>query len=191
MAASFFLELALAIRFPHIDPHYKLWGNAAWLLAGALPAAAIRSRDLHAGNITFWIRTCLAASLATLPIVFYVDWLNTQSLWRHFVQLPFVLLSVAMLLRAVKRYSSGDLRASRVLSFFGYISYGLYLAHPFVFLEFDKMLPGMTTNMPGLVFSTIAVLGVSAGLAFVSRKYMEELFLKRRAHRVSNFPQNW
>jgi peptidoglycan/LPS O-acetylase OafA/YrhL len=182
IASSFGLQLILAMLFPRVDPHYKLWGNAAWLLAGALPAAAIRSRDLHAGNIAFWMRACFAAALATLPIVFYVDWFNTLSLWRHFLPLPFVLLSVAMVLRAVTRYASGDLQASPALSFLGYISYGLYLVHPFVFLEFDKMLPGMTVNMPRLLLSTIAVLGISTALAYASRKYFEEFFLRRRAH---------
>ena len=185
IAASFGLQLILAILFPRVDPHYKLWGNAAWLLAGALPAAAIRSRDLHSGNITWWTHACFAATLATLPIVFYVDWFNPRSLWKDFLPLPFVFLSVALLLRAVTRYSQGDLRASRVLSFLGYISYGLYLVHPFVFLEFDKMLPGMTTSMAGLLLSTIAVLGISTALAYLSRKYFEDFFLRRRPFPVT------
>ena len=71
------------------------------------------------------------------------------------------------------------------LRFFGYISYGLYLIHLMVFRIYDKLLMHYRPQwLPsdghfGLVVMRFLVAGSAAvGLAFLSRRYFEESFLK-------------
>jgi len=73
------------------------------------------------------------------------------------------------------------------LSFLGYISYGLYLFHPFVFSSYDvfarKFFPGLQPRdyrFDLVVLRFVVAGGVSAGLTYLSRRYFEERFLRMK-----------
>jgi peptidoglycan/LPS O-acetylase OafA/YrhL len=74
---------------------------------------------------------------------------------------------------------------SSVLQFFGYISYGLYLIHLLVFQIYDiltrKFWPWLQPSVGhfDLILLRFAIVSATAvGLAYVSRKYYEEWFLR-------------
>jgi peptidoglycan/LPS O-acetylase OafA/YrhL len=76
---------------------------------------------------------------------------------------------------------------SRILKFLGYISYGLYLIHLMVFRIYDKLCREFwpilipTREHFGLVVLRFVVAGGAAvGLAYLSRKYFEERFLRMK-----------
>jgi peptidoglycan/LPS O-acetylase OafA/YrhL len=76
----------------------------------------------------------------------------------------------------------------RILEFFGYISYGLYLIHWLVFDRFDALVnavrPGTypATGQPGLILIRFVSAGVIATLvAFLSRRYIEDPILRHRS----------
>ncbi len=81
--------------------------------------------------------------------------------------------------------SAKHLVNSRVLQFFGYISYGLYLVHPMLFRVYDKATrifwPWMQPSVGhfGLIVVRFALVGGAAiGSSYISRKYYEEWFLR-------------
>jgi peptidoglycan/LPS O-acetylase OafA/YrhL len=73
----------------------------------------------------------------------------------------------------------------RVLEFFGDISYGLYLIHILAFDLYDHYAHRLFPNFPTgegrfgvMVFRFLIVGSLSIGLAYVSRRYYEEPFLR-------------
>lgn len=82
-----------------------------------------------------------------------------------------------------------------VLKFYGDISYGLYLIHLIVFYEYDlimhKLWPKFATSSGhfGLMTARFAVCGlVATGLAFVSRRYFEQPFLRMKGRFAPRTP---
>jgi peptidoglycan/LPS O-acetylase OafA/YrhL len=74
-----------------------------------------------------------------------------------------------------------------MLRFYGYISYGLYLIHLLVFETYDKFVRNHWSQLPpsighfGIMTLRFAVCaGVSTGLAYLSRRYFEEPFLRMK-----------
>ncbi len=75
---------------------------------------------------------------------------------------------------------------SSVLGFYGYISYGLYLIHTLVFewcdrLNIRRFLPGFGHGAFADIIVRLAYFGfIATAIAWLSRKYFEELFLRRK-----------
>jgi peptidoglycan/LPS O-acetylase OafA/YrhL len=75
---------------------------------------------------------------------------------------------------------------SSVLGFYGYISYGLYLIHTLVFDSCDRLnlrryLPGFGNGPFADILLRLAYFGfIATAIAWLSRKYFEELFLRRK-----------
>ena len=73
---------------------------------------------------------------------------------------------------------------SQILRFLGGISYGLYLIHLLIFELCDRAIPhfwkdaAVTSSFQLLILRLLAAGGVSIGIAFLSRKYFEEKFLR-------------
>jgi len=75
----------------------------------------------------------------------------------------------------------------KAFAFLGYISYGLYLVNWFVFTKCDSFLERTAFQLhlhdpAWLVATFIAYSAISVAIAFVSRRYMEERFLRLKAH---------
>ena len=74
---------------------------------------------------------------------------------------------------------------SSVLRFLGYISYGLYLIHLLVFRMYDKLcqrfwpsLQPTPEHFSLIVLRFVLAVGAAIGLAYLSREYFEEKFLR-------------
>jgi|HubBroStandDraft_4_1064222.scaffolds.fasta_scaffold00800_6 peptidoglycan/LPS O-acetylase OafA/YrhL len=74
---------------------------------------------------------------------------------------------------------------SSVLRFLGYISYGLYLIHLLIFRIYDKLSQVFWPQLQPrdglfglIVLRFVCVLGLSVGLAYLSRRFFEERFLR-------------
>jgi peptidoglycan/LPS O-acetylase OafA/YrhL len=184
------LALGALSRFaPHVDFRYKLWGNAPWLLTGALIAVCLRSGALNRANINRWTLALVVGAGVTSPIVALMDSGMSVSPWvTPLYRLPFVLLFAALVLRMIARndgHTPDETRgAARVLAFLGYISYGLYLIHQYVFDVFDHftvdtwLMPSLHHIGP-LWIGCAACFAISTLVAFLSRRYFESIFLRK------------
>jgi peptidoglycan/LPS O-acetylase OafA/YrhL len=97
-----------------------------------------------------------------------------------FVFAGFLLLVLLLGTSSHRRYVNNS-----VLRFLGYISYGLYLIHLLVFRTYDKLCRNFwpwlqpTSGRFGLVVLRFLLAGGAAvGVAYLSRKYFEERFLR-------------
>lgn len=194
------LRAALSLRWPSVDIQYKLWGNADWLLLGALVAIELRSGRLNGANIRRWKYGTLLGGLLTVPVIV---WFEVGHPSPHvatgiflFYRWPIVLVYLSMLLAVVERNRGKIERqsyANRGLSFFGYISYGLYLVHPLVYLKLDRWWGSSFKSSLWALLSSAAIGAVlSIAIAYVSRRYFEEFFLRlkqfRRSPRLASPP---
>ena len=81
----------------------------------------------------------------------------------------------------------GEAARSRFLEFFGEISYGLYLYHLLVFSGFEWLLnKGIIRRlhidpMLGLTIRLLVCGGIAVGIAYLSRRYIEEPFLRLKS----------
>jgi len=79
-----------------------------------------------------------------------------------------------------------------VMAFLGYISYGLYLIHLLVFEAYDQLIqrfwPVVAASTEHVFLFMWLRFGISAGLsillAYLSRRYLEEYFMRLRRHLV-------
>lgn len=194
--ASFVLDLAMRIAcvfcFPGTDTAYKLWFNAELLFAGALVAIALRRGMLHSGNISPAIRILAGLACVAWPLTLFLDLHPSQALWHQLLgtcyRLSFLFTYSALLLAVVRANAGPQIQLSagaRLLSFFGYISYGLYLVHQFVFYEAERILRGTAlddiANRPAmLLLNTALCCAISISLAWLSRRFFEERFLRQK-----------
>jgi peptidoglycan/LPS O-acetylase OafA/YrhL len=185
--AIFFRMIAMHF-LPHLDLGYKLWGNADWLLYGALVAVSLRTGALHRKNITRWIIGLSILSILSLPVVPLIDLghQNKNPFVAPFSRVPFVLLYTALLMLVIKHNkgkASADTRGpiARFFAFLGYISYGLYLVHQLVFNSYERLIGGswlgQIRSIPSLLVGLLISGGVSIAIAYLSRRYFEQPFL--------------
>jgi peptidoglycan/LPS O-acetylase OafA/YrhL len=157
---------------------------------GALIALLLRERVINRDNIR---AICMSLYIAgTAAIVGAVSLhpaalLATPSdaIWAGLGRLPFVPLFAALILQAVANNDGNCPRMLRPLSFLGYISYGLYLVHELVFRLIDsKNLLGLDgqydRSLAALFERDITAVILSVALAYVSRRFFEAPFLRRK-----------
>jgi peptidoglycan/LPS O-acetylase OafA/YrhL len=194
----------LAYRYlPNIDVGYKLWGNADWLLLGALVAVSLRAGYLNRRNIKRWTQGVGGLGVAMLPIPVYIDLVGTRTGWltdllMPLYRVPFVLIYLSMLLYVILRHSrdNGENHKGVIFRFFaflGYVSYGLYLVHPFVYRTIDawsnRTWLGNVTATPSVLIISFSInAAASIAIAFLSRRYFEELFLRLKNRRSKRAP---
>ncbi|MFZ0820071.1 MAG: acyltransferase [Candidatus Acidiferrales bacterium] len=186
--------LARLISFRHSTPNdlnwmFYTWNNADGLACGALLALFVRRthgdrRRLYRACL---IATSLAAALWAIGWRFGIMF-RDRSLGAALQVTPFQFLFFAVvgifLLVGTTRWKW--LVLWRPLRFLGYISYGLYLIHELVFNAFDRLQNHAHLFEPGYGAFTVLMArffcATSAAilLAWLSRKYFENLFLRMK-----------
>jgi peptidoglycan/LPS O-acetylase OafA/YrhL len=168
-----------------------------WLIAdelafGALLAVLIRGRLAERKPMFWFSAACLVASAALLGFgapfgIFRNSTLLGASLRLTGLNLLFTGTLAATLLTGTSRFAWIVRRP--VLRFLGEISYGLYLIHMLVFDVVDHCaahyFPSLSNLVPSnfslMVFRFIVGSGLAVLVAFVSRRYFEEYFLRQKA----------
>jgi peptidoglycan/LPS O-acetylase OafA/YrhL len=193
IAISPVLFFSIASLGHSIDYYYKLWGNACWLLAGALVAISMRTGALHRANAVKWIYGLLATALISAPFAIYADLQSNAANWQEraiapFYRFPIAAVYVALLIFVLLRNDASDASAPRrpaakAAAFLGYVSYGLYLVHSFVFNRLDRYaaatsLARFRGDLSWILATTLAYSLLAIAIAYLSRRYFEEFFLR-------------
>ncbi|HTC63525.1 MAG TPA: acyltransferase [Candidatus Saccharimonadales bacterium] len=148
-------------------------GKLAWVSAGTMGVAlfilicgapfGIMSRQSLVG--TALMESC--GDLAFLGLLAIFLLLGTSK-WKFIVQRP-------------------------LLSFYGNVSYGLYLIHMLVFEWYDRLvrafrpqISDLTGHFGLITFRFVVCVAVSTGLASLSRRYFEGYFMRLRSHFLSS-----
>jgi len=186
------LRIAYVLVAPAADMNYKLWFNTETLLAGALIALCLRQNLLRRDNITGVIAILGGLALCLFPFVVYAD-LHTAAqspafrFLLAFRNYPFLFAYSALLLWVLKKNRGPSQKLGswgRFLTFYGYISYGLYLVHQFLFWKIDALVRGTLLdpyrNLWALPIGFIASTAIATGVAFLSRRYFEDFFLRKK-----------
>jgi peptidoglycan/LPS O-acetylase OafA/YrhL len=177
------------IRLRHV--HYsvlifKTYYIADMLAYGALIAVCLFLGYLRPSNIrrvaAVWILAGLAGSAYLLSVDYPGNPLSPLMVALH--RVPFTWVFVGLVMLAVARDSrefSNPLAA--LFKFLGYISYGLYLVHDFVFRIYDRLavgtrwLPAPGVRWDAIALRTISGTVIAIALAYLSRRFFEQRFL--------------
>ncbi len=182
------LRLAAAHLSAHIDIHYKTPFVLDFLAYGALLALLVRSRALHSGNAARIGAPLLAGGTVLAATAVWGFAFHNGAVVQALGDLPFAWGACGALLlglrRDHRRADQTDQTGPRgFLAFYGYISYGLYLTHlevytlakAFVLRHFGAA----KLDDPGFFFPAIlACIALSTALAYLSRRFFEERFLR-------------
>jgi peptidoglycan/LPS O-acetylase OafA/YrhL len=178
-------QLAAAKGWVSYETFDYTWNSADGLACGAFLAAWLREFAPDRKKFGKEIAVLLAIGFALLP--FGILSRHTaagaalQVVPWHFL---FVVVIGAALL-AGSRW--GEAVRCRLLEFFGEISYGLYLYHLLVFGGFQWLLEkGIIRRlqidpMLGLSIRLLICGGIAVGIAYLSRRYIEEPFLRLKS----------
>jgi peptidoglycan/LPS O-acetylase OafA/YrhL len=194
---------ALAFHSGHFNGgEWYTWFAADGLAAGSLLALILRS-SIQRNQAVFAAMLLLILPPMVLIVGSPYGILSRQSLLGASLQLTFVnafFAGIVLLFLLIGSSShktfvnSSSLSSS--LQFFGYISYGLYLIHPMIFRIYDQIAQKYwPSTQPGvghfdLIALRFAIVSAAAiGLAYISRKYFEEWFLRWK-DRVAPKPGN-
>lgn len=171
-----------------IDIHYKTYFIADYLAYGAGIALSIQLGIVHWQNIRNIYRALIGIGSLLVIGVLYMGYEPTDSraqnlILRSMGVLPFVWLYSGLVLYAIYLHAQGDQKVSKLLAFFGYISYGLYLIHEFIFNVYGKLvehtaLANIGGSRLGMNVRFLIVGSASVFLAYLSRRFYEEHFLR-------------
>ena len=181
---------AVSFHYGHLlGGEWYTWFAADGLAEGSLLAIVLRSaisRKQGAVGATLLLMIATILMIAGAPF----GMLSRQTMLGASLQLTVVntfFAGLLLLFLVLGTSSRKWLVNSTILVFFGYISYGLYLIHPMVFRLYDKVTgrfwPWLQPSVGhfGLIVLRFAVVSATAiGLAYLSREYYEEWFLRRK-----------
>lgn len=191
-------SVALCVLIPIARAVYFLTGHTSglgwytWFVADGLAAGSLLAIVLRTSierKHARWLCAVLLVLAASVGLAGKPFGILTQSRWlgaafQHTLIAAFFSGILLLFLLAGtgpgKRYVN-----NAALQFLGYISYGLYLIHLLIFRLYDKVCrhfwPSLVPSDKhfGLVVLRFAVAGgVAVGVAYLSREYFEERFLK-------------
>jgi peptidoglycan/LPS O-acetylase OafA/YrhL len=177
-----------------IDIDYKTPFVLDFLAYGALLSLLIRSHRVHLDNVGPIANGILGASFVLILLTIWLSAFHLSPAVEALSGLPFTWGACAVLLLGLKRDHKHLEHAERtdsrgLLSFYGYISYGLYLINVLVYMKLGQ--GGLLgRHIPQTAFRNFAVyaavvfgcISVSTGIAYLSRRYFEAplLGLKER-----------
>ncbi len=187
--------LAAALSGGHIDIHYKTPFVLDYLAYGALLALLLNAGRLNARNAARIGRRLLAFSAALALVDVWAFSFHNGLLAQALGDLPFSWGACGAILLGISRdqaraESTGRADARGFLAFYGSISYGLYLLH----LEVYSMVKEWAIRHYGaglldrawVLFPGVALcVAVSTGLAWLSRRYYEEPFLRLKSRKTN------
>jgi len=192
LAICILIPVARAVSFHYghmLGGEWYTWFATDGLAAGSLLAIALRSsvsRKQAAVGATLLLMIATILMIAGAPF----GMLSRQTMLGASLQLTLVntfFAGLLLLFLVLGTSSRKGLVNSSILQFFGYISYGLYLVHPMIFRIYDKVTrifwPWLQPSGGhfGLIVLRFAVVSATAiGLAYLSREYYEEWFLRRK-----------
>jgi len=163
----------------------QIQSRQGWVSCGAFLALWLREFVPDRNKFGKEIAALLVISLALLPFGILSRHTATGAALQvvpwHFL---FVVVIGAGLLVG-NRW--GEAARCRLLEFFGEISYGLYLYHLLVFSGFEWLLnKGIIRRlhidpMLGLTIRLLVCGGIAVGIAYLSRRYIEEPFLRLKS----------
>jgi peptidoglycan/LPS O-acetylase OafA/YrhL len=174
------------------------WFVADGLAMGGVLAAVLRtaiSRPRVQTGCALMLVIAAGAAVIGAPFgILTRDHLLGAALQLTVINLAFAgMLLLALLLGTSAWHGYGDVSGLR---FLGYISYGLYLVHLLVFRIYDKLsqlfwpqLLPRDGRFGLVVLRFVCVLGLSVVLAYLSRRFFEERFL--RMNERSAFHPGW
>ena len=140
------------------------------LLIGVGVAYVQRHVDLKRASA--WLPTAmLALPLIYVPVLMLLD--GKQFLLAH---TAFALITATYMVSVLSAPPRQSPFCNRGLVFLAHISFGVYLIHQPVNVFLTGLLLGKSVYMPGLdrIWVTLLSLGVTLGLAVLSRRYLEE-----------------
>jgi len=192
LAVCILIPVARAVAFHYghlVGREWYTWFAADGLAEGSLLAIVLRSsisRNQAAVGAAFLLTMAPILLIAGAPF----GMLSRQTMLGASLQLTLVntfFAGLLLLFLVLGTSSRKWVVNSTILAFFGYISYGLYLIHPLIFRIYDKVTarfwPWLHPSVGhfGLIVLRFAVVSATAiGLAYFSRKYYEEWFLRRK-----------
>jgi peptidoglycan/LPS O-acetylase OafA/YrhL len=167
--------------------HEYTWNSMDGLACGALLALSLREYQLT--------RIKLAQTCGALLIISFLTWcfaiplgiLSRQTSVGAAFQVTLANFSFTGLLGLFLVVGSGEhakMVQIAILQFLGYISYGLYLFHVFLLRTYDRVVVEQwryvqrAGDIGHLVVRMVVVGALSVTLAYLSRKYFEEKFLR-------------
>lgn len=199
LAICILIPVARAVSFHYgyfQGGEWYTWFTADGLAEGSLLAIVLRSsiRRKHAAvGATFLLTMPTILVIAGAPF----GMLSRQTMLGASLQLTLVntfFVGLLVLFLVLGSSSRKGWVNSSILQFFGYISYGLYLIHLMIFHIYDKVTrmfwPWLQPSVGhfGLIVLRFAVGGAAAvGLAYISREYFEEWFLRLK-ERIATQP---
>jgi peptidoglycan/LPS O-acetylase OafA/YrhL len=184
-----FLRLFVFIKKPETDLFYYTWFVIDGLASGALLSLYLRSEKMSRKKALYTGMVLLMAGSLIIIIGAPFGVLSRANVLGAAMQLfPWNILfagfiAIVLILGTSKWKKFVNIAWVR---YFGRISYGLYLIHLLIFLDFDSMTlkisPALNayfrSTFPGLFLRFLIAGGISIIIAAVSRKYFEEFFLK-------------
>jgi peptidoglycan/LPS O-acetylase OafA/YrhL len=187
----------------HIGTYANLVANADYLLYGAIIAISLRLNIIHSRNIQAIYRTLgFLGLLGLVPYIYlYVNEASRfhfwpGAMWSAYSRAVPVMFFVCFVLYAVHKNNGRPLRGAltRFFAFLGYLSYGLYLVHPLIFSIYDRFaartrFAPVTTHFGLLVARFLVAAGVSTGIAYLSRRFFEERFLRLKSVLTPSLPK--
>jgi peptidoglycan/LPS O-acetylase OafA/YrhL len=192
LAVCILVPVARAVSFHYghmLGSEWYTWFAADGLAEGSLFAIVLRSsisRKQAAVGATFLLTMAPILLIAGAPF----GMLSRQAMLGASLQLTLVntfFAGLLLLFLVLGTSSRKWLVNSTILAFFGYISYGLYLIHPMIFRLYDKVTgrfwPWLQPSVGhfGLIVLRFAIVSATAiGMAYISREYYEEWFLRRK-----------
>jgi peptidoglycan/LPS O-acetylase OafA/YrhL len=178
------------------NPYDATWLISDQLLMGALLAIFLRSQYSSLRNVrrAATALTAITAILFLIGIKFHL-FSRASHAGAAFQVEPFIFLFGLLVLLALR---FGDdprvLKLTRILRFYGYISYGLYLLHLMVFTCYDRFFLGPKADFNHLP-TQLALLRFAVGfgtatlICYLSRRYVEEYFLRMKERLVAYSPR--